>query len=135
MISPNDLSPGNVHLGGRGLAPPNHVLPEEKKVAHRILVHGASLFLDCCDAFNDVSQVKLLAARELWDSQFRKALVERGSQLFTDSLWLVVINEIRIRRSQLLFRCVGKVLRTLAKPRHINCIGLPLVRCKSRWVS
>lgn len=114
VICPNYFSPGNAHLSGRRLAPPNHMLPEEKKVAHCILVHRASLFLGCGNAFNDVSQIKLLVARELWDSQLSKVLVERRSQLFSDSLWLIVIKNICIRRSGLLFRCVGKVLCSLA---------------------
>ena len=94
VISPDYLSPGNVHLSGRGLALPNYMLPEEKKITHGILVHGTPLFLGCSKALNDVSQIELLVARKLWDSQLGKGFVEHGSQLFSDSLWLVVIIRI-----------------------------------------
>ena len=79
MVSPDYFSPGNVYLSGKSLALPDHMLSEEKKVAHGILVHGSSVFLGCGNALNDVSQVELLVAGELWDSQFGKILVERRS--------------------------------------------------------
>ena len=52
------------------------MLAEEKKIAHGVLVHRASLFLGCGNALNDVSQIELLMARELWDSQLSKIFVE-----------------------------------------------------------
>lgn len=76
VICPNHLSPRNAHLSGRKLALSYHMLAEEKKIAHGVLVHRASLFLGCGNALNDVSQMELLMARELWDSQLSKIFVE-----------------------------------------------------------
>lgn len=93
-----------MHLGGTSL--PQRILAEEEHETRTALIHRAPLTLDQRYTLNDVRELNLFMACELWDANFGKLLVDCNCRLLGKDFVLCLIADITIQvRSVGLVRC------------------------------
>jgi hypothetical protein len=75
VVCPVDLSPRHVYFARPALS--ESVLPEEQHEARPVLIHRPPVLLYETGAFDDINELDLLVAGEMWQRNHRQLLSNR----------------------------------------------------------